>query len=202
MIIRTAEYIGSFPKFTSLPESSAPEFCFWGRSNVGKSSLINYLCNRKGLALTSSTPGKTVNFNLFQINNEFIIVDLPGYGYAQVSKKQRNFWNHEIDKYLKARKTLITVFLLVDISIDIQKTDLEKIQFLGEFQIPFVITFTKSDKIKKAELLHNIETYNAKLHESWENLPPQIMTTAIKNSGKEEILEYISSHLNAQSIKL
>lgn len=197
MIIRSAEYVGSFPKYTSLPDLKEPEYCFWGRSNVGKSSLINYLCNRKDLALTSSTPGKTINFNLFHINQEYYIVDLPGYGFAQVSKKLRTFWSVEIVKYLKSRKNLVSVFLLIDISISIQNADLEKIQYLGENGIPFAIAFTKSDKIKKGELKHNLETYNNRLKENWEQLPPMIMTTAIKNSGKEELLEYISSHLNS-----
>ncbi len=197
MIIRSSEYIGSFPKYGTLPEHKLVEFCFWGRSNVGKSSLINYLCNRKDLALTSSTPGKTINFNLYKINEEFMIVDLPGYGYAQVSKKQRSSWNDEIIKFLKNRKNLVNVFLLVDISISIQKADLERIDFLGENQIPFVLTFTKSDKIKKAELKYNIDQYQKELSESWEKLPPIIITTAIKSSGKDEILDFLSTHLNS-----
>lgn len=197
MIIRSSEYMGSFPTYKSLPEHNYAEFCFWGRSNVGKSSLINYLCHRKDLALTSSTPGKTINFNFFKINDEFIIVDLPGYGYAQVSKKQRSSWNNEIDKFLIQRKNLVNVFLLVDISIGIQKSDIEKIQFLGENQVPFVITFTKADKVKKAELKYNIEQYKNHLLESWETLPTMITTSSAKNSGKEELLNYLSSHVNS-----
>ncbi|MCC6816627.1 MAG: YihA family ribosome biogenesis GTP-binding protein [Saprospiraceae bacterium] len=196
MIIRSAEYIGSFPKFSSLPNENIAEFCFWGRSNVGKSSLINSICNRKELALISSTPGKTVNFNFFKINGEFNIIDLPGYGYAQVSKKQRAFWSVEINKYLLERNQLICIFLLVDISISIQKADLEKILFMGNNEIPFMIVCTKSDKIKKTELNHNIQKYKYALKEYWEEFPEFIITSSIENTGKSDLLNCISSQLN------
>ncbi|MEP7195421.1 MAG: ribosome biogenesis GTP-binding protein YihA/YsxC [Saprospiraceae bacterium] len=200
MLIREANYEGSFPKFSTLPSPRMPEYCFWGRSNVGKSSIINYICNRKDLALISGNPGKTINFNFFNIDNTFHIVDLPGFGYARVSKKMRNLWSVEIDKYLIGRVNLVTVFLLIDCSIPIQEIDLEKISMLGEHHIPFVILFTKSDRCKKIELKHNIQKFKDKLSEQWDELPPLILTSAEKRIGKEEILEYIFLHLNSVEI--
>ncbi|MEO6189230.1 MAG: ribosome biogenesis GTP-binding protein YihA/YsxC [Saprospiraceae bacterium] len=197
MLIRDANYIGSFPKFTSLPTPNLPEYCFWGRSNVGKSSIINLICDRKDLALTSGTPGKTINFNFFNIDSTFIIVDLPGYGYARVSKKMRYSWDEEIQKYFMKREALVSVFILVDISIPIQDSDMERINMLGESSIPFVILYTKSDKCKKLELTKNITNYESKLSEQWEDLPLRILTSAEKRIGKKEILEYMEKYLNS-----
>lgn len=197
MFIQTAEYIGSFPKFSALPKPTLAEYCFWGRSNVGKSSVINYLCNRKDLALTSSTPGKTINLNFFHINNNFYIVDLPGYGYAQVSRSIRNAWNAEIEQYLKKRESLLSVFILVDISIPAQESDLEKISWMGENEIPFVILFTKSDKCRKIELKMQIEKFQNRLLQDWNELPQMILTSAHSRLGREEVLMYISEHLKA-----
>jgi|JI10StandDraft_1071094.scaffolds.fasta_scaffold00373_11 GTP-binding protein len=188
MKIRDVQFIGSFPKFSKIPIFDKPEFCFWGRSNVGKSSMINYLCDRKDLARTSSTPGKTISFNLYQINQELTFVDLPGFGFARVAKSVKEKWDGQIKHYIKERKDLVCVFLLVDISIPIQKNDLEKINFFGDEQTPFCIIFTKSDRCKKLELKKNIETWENKLLEKWEVLPPRILSSVEKRIGKEEIL--------------
>jgi GTP-binding protein len=194
MIIHSAEYIGSFPTFDKLPEISLPEFCFWGRSNVGKSSLINYLFDRKNLALTSSTPGKTININLFHINENIAIVDLPGYGYAQISRSKRTSWLKEIEKYLVNRKNLMNVFLLIDITIPVQKIDLEKINYLGLEGIPFTILFTKSDKCRKIELKHNLKVYELELSKTWENLPIRILTSVENRVGRQDVLEIIEAN--------
>ena len=147
MVIHDVEFYGSFPKFDQVPKSAIPEFCFWGRSNVGKSSMINYLMNRKDLARISSMPGKTQQFNLFQVNNKsYNIMDLPGYGYAKVSKSIHEKWQGQINKYLVQRENLMNVFLLVDISVPPQAIDLEKIGYFGEHEIPFTILFTKSEE--------------------------------------------------------
>lgn len=196
MQFQHARYIGSYPHARSLPDSTLPEYCFWGRSNVGKSSLINYLTQRKELALISSTPGKTINFNFFLIDDRFHLVDLPGYGYARVSRSSRQRWNIEIEKYLQNRKNLICVFLLIDISIAPQKTDLDHIRWMGENHVPFAIIFTKSDKCKKAELKFNINRYEELLKKDWENLPEYFCSSSDKYIGKEEILKFMSLHLS------
>ncbi|MCC7028452.1 MAG: ribosome biogenesis GTP-binding protein YsxC [Saprospiraceae bacterium] len=197
MVIHDVEFYGSFPKFDQVPKSAIPEFCFWGRSNVGKSSMINYLMNRKDLARISSMPGKTQQFNLFQVNNKsYNIMDLPGYGYAKVSKSIHEKWQGQINKYLVQRENLMNVFLLVDISVPPQAIDLEKIGYFGEHEIPFTILFTKSDKCKKMELQKNLDTYQKKLLETWDNLPPIILTSVEKTIGKEAIFEVLDICIN------
>ena len=165
MIIRKAAFLQSNTKVDKLPAANKPEYAFIGRSNVGKSSLINMLTNKKQLAKTSSTPGKTITINHFIINDEWYLVDLPGYGFAQRSKKDRESWKVMLDSYIKNRKNLVCMFVLVDSRIEPQKIDLEFISHLGELQMPFGIIFTKVDKIKDAELQRNVQVYKEKLAE-------------------------------------
>ena len=195
MIIRTATFLQSNTKIDKLPVANKPEYAFIGRSNVGKSSLINMLTNKRQLAKTSSTPGKTITINHFLINDEWYLVDLPGYGFAQRSKKDREAWKVMLDNYIKNRKNLISMFVLVDSRIEPQKIDLEFISHLGELQMPFGIIFTKVDKIKESELQRNVQVYKDKLAEEWEELPPIFITSSEKEIGKEDVLNYIE-HLN------
>jgi len=190
--IQEVEFLGSYPKYTDVPEYKIAEFCFWGRSNVGKSSLINYLCNRKEVARTSSTPGKTQAFNLFKMDHSFLVMDLPGYGYARVSKKKKEFWDREIEKYLKERKNLCLLFLLVDISIEPQQIDIYKINALGKKEIPFYILFTKLDKCKKVKSNMHRQMLEQELLKSWDELPVMIETSAVKSTGREEVLNIIN----------
>ena len=195
MVIRTATFLQSHTKIDKLPVANKPEYAFIGRSNVGKSSLINMLTNKRQLAKTSSTPGKTITINHFLINDEWYLVDLPGYGFAQRSKKDREAWKVMLDNYIKNRKNLISMFVLVDSRIEPQKIDLEFISHLGELQMPFGIIFTKVDKIKESELQRNVQVYKDKLAEEWEELPPIFITSSEKEIGKDDVLNYIE-HLN------
>ena len=195
MIVRTATFLQSNTKIDKLPTANKPEYAFIGRSNVGKSSLINMLTNKRQLAKTSSTPGKTITINHFLINEEWYLVDLPGYGFAQRSKKDREAWKVMLDNYIKGRKNLISMFVLVDSRIEPQKIDLEFISHLGELQMPFGIIFTKVDKIKEGELQRNVQVYKDKLAEEWEELPPIFITSSEKEIGKDDVLNYIE-HLN------
>ena len=191
MIIKKAEFVISNTDPAKCPQDRRPEYAFIGRSNVGKSSLINMLTGRKGLAMTSSTPGKTQLINHFLINDEWYIVDLPGYGYAQRGKKGREKIQEIIDAYLNEREVLTCLFLLLDCRHEPQKIDLEFITRLGEAGIPFAIIFTKIDKISSSKLKENIEKYKAKLLETWEELPPIFITSSEHKTGREEILNYI-----------
>ena len=195
MIIRTATFLQSNTKIDKLPVANKPEYAFIGRSNVGKSSLINMLTNKRQLAKTSSTPGKTITINHFLINDEWYLVDLPGYGFAQRSKKDREAWKVMLDNYIKNRKNLISMFVLVDSRIEPQKIDLEFISHLGELQMPFGIIFTKVDKINNKTLETNLQVYKDKLAEEWEELPPIFITSSEKEIGKDDVLNYIE-HLN------
>ena len=195
MIVRTATFLQSNTKIDKLPTANKPEYAFIGRSNVGKSSLINMLTNKRQLAKTSSTPGKTITINHFLINEKWYLVDLPGYGFAQRSKKDREAWKVMLDNYIKGRKNLISMFVLVDSRIEPQKIDLEFINHLGELQMPFGIIFTKVDKIKEGELQRNVQVYKDKLAEEWEELPPIFITSSEKEIGKDDVLNYIE-HLN------
>ena len=192
MIIKSAEFIVSNQEVSRCPESELPEYAFIGRSNVGKSSLINMLTNHKKLAKTSSTPGKTQLINHFLINDEWYLVDLPGYGFAKTSKKSREQWGQMIHQYLMKRKNLRCTFLLVDIRLEPQKIDLDFIEWMGINQLPFVIIFTKSDKLNKQNLIKNIELYKSTLSEKWAELPQFIVSSSVKTQGKEAILELIS----------
>ncbi|MDR1808982.1 MAG: ribosome biogenesis GTP-binding protein YihA/YsxC [Prevotella sp.] len=191
MIVKDAQFVISNTDFRMCPQDGRAEYAFIGRSNVGKSSLINMLTNRKGLALTSSTPGKTQLINHFIINDDWYLVDLPGYGYAQRGKQGRESIRRIIDSYILNRMELTCLFLLLDCRHEPQKIDLEFIQWLGENGVPFVIVFTKIDKISKSRLHANTQLYLDKLKETWEELPPVFYTSSEHRIGKEEILNYI-----------
>lgn len=191
MIVKQAEFVISNTDPRKCPQDGRPEYAFIGRSNVGKSSLINMLTGRKGLALTSSTPGKTQLINHFLINDEWYLVDLPGYGYAQRGKKGREQIQSIIDFYLEEREVLTCLFVLLDCRHEPQKIDLEFINDLGESGIPFALVFTKTDKISTGKLKENRANYEAKLLETWEELPPIFSTSSEHKKGKEELLAYI-----------
>lgn len=193
MKIKSAEFVISNTDLAKCPQDGKPEYAFVGRSNVGKSSLINMLTDRKGLALTSSTPGKTQLINHFIINNEWYLVDLPGYGYAQRGKKGKEKIREIIDLYLDEREDLTCLFVLLDCRHEPQTIDLEFINKLGESGIPFALIFTKTDKISHGKLKTNIEIYKNKLLETWEELPPLFCTSSSHKKGRDEVLDYIES---------
>ena len=178
---------------TKAPKDRIPEYAFIGRSNVGKSSLINMLMGRKGLAKTSGKPGKTQLINHFKINDNWFLVDLPGYGYAQISKKKRTIFQYFIENYFKERQQLVCTFVLIDSRHDPQKIDLEFMQFLGENKIPFCIVFTKADKLGSSKLNKQIISYKKKLLTSWETLPTSFITSSSTGLGKDEFLEFIAA---------
>ena len=191
MEIKKAEFLMSNTRIDRLPNDNIPEYAFIGRSNVGKSSLINMLVQRRGLAKTSSVPGKTVAINHFIVNDAWYLVDLPGYGYAQHSKKQRDAWRIMINNYITQRRNLVCTFVLVDSRIEPQNNDLGFLGWLGENQMPFCIVFTKADKVSKAELDKNVEAFKTRLLEDWEELPPIFITSSEKKQGRDEVLDYI-----------
>ena len=191
MIIKDAQFVISNTDYRKCPQDQKPEFAFIGRSNVGKSSLINMLTNRKGLAMTSAKPGKTQLINHFIINDEWYLVDLPGYGYAQRGKDGRERIKTIIEDYILEREALTNLFLLLDSRHEPQKIDLEFIEWLGENAIPLAIVFTKIDKLSKSRLNENMTVYLNKLHETWEELPPIFHTSSEAKIGGEEILDYI-----------
>ena len=192
MLIKTAEFTISAPVVGMCPKDTKPEYAFIGRSNVGKSSLINMLTNNKKLAKTSSTPGKTLLINHFIINREWYLVDLPGYGFAKRSKSEVQRLDQMIRGYILQREQLVNVFVLVDIRLEPQKIDLEFMQWLGESGIPFSILFTKADKLTKAKARASVEAYEKKLLETWEEMPPYFVTSAENKEGREEVLDYIA----------
>ncbi len=191
MIIKDAKFVISNTDYRKGPSDGKPEYAFIGRSNVGKSSLINMLTNRKGLAMTSSTPGKTQLINHFIINDEWYLVDLPGYGYARRGKEGREQIRGIIDSYIKNREQLTCLFVLLDCRHEPQKIDLEFINWLGEEEVPFAIIFTKTDKLGKNKLTENTSSYLNKLKETWEELPPVFYTSSEHRLGGEAILDYI-----------
>ena len=191
MKIRVAEFVVSNTEVTLCPKNRIPEYAFIGRSNVGKSSLINMLLARKDLAKTSGKPGKTQLINHFKINNEWFLVDLPGYGYAQVSKKKRAKFQRFIECYFKERAQLVCAFVLVDARHDPQKIDLEFMRFLGEHQIPFCIVFTKADKLSSSKLNHQVASYKKKVLQFWEEMPMYFITSSTNNFGRDEFLNFI-----------
>ncbi len=200
MEIKTAEFTLSAPRVSMCPGDNRPEYAFIGRSNVGKSSLINMLCNNRRLAKTSSTPGKTLLINHFIINREWYLVDLPGYGFAKRSKTEIAKLEQMIQGYILQREQLVNVFVLVDIRLEPQRIDLEFINWLGTSNVPFSIVFTKADKLSAAKVKANVEAYKVKLGETWEELPPIFVTSSEKKQGRQEILDYIgmiNSSLNA-----
>ncbi|MBI6115647.1 ribosome biogenesis GTP-binding protein YihA/YsxC [Salegentibacter maritimus] len=193
MKINSAEFVVSNTRVDKCPDSKLPEYAFIGRSNVGKSSLINMLTGRKALAKTSAKPGKTQLINHFLINKEWHLVDLPGYGYAKVSKSTKRTFQKFITAYFDKRKQLICAFVLIDSRHDPQPIDMEFMQWLGEHQVPFCIIFTKADKLKPKVLEKNINNYQEKMLEIWEEMPEFFISSASAKLGQEEILEYIDS---------
>ncbi|RBP32053.1 GTP-binding protein [Oceanihabitans sediminis] len=199
MKIKSAEFVMSNSDVAKCPKNNIPEYAFIGRSNVGKSSLINMLTSRKSLAKTSGRPGKTQLINHFLINEEWYLVDLPGYGYAKVSKSAKKTFQKFITQYFALREQLVTGFVLVDIRHKPQPVDLEFMQWLGENGIPFSIIFTKADKLKPKAIENHVEDYKNILLETWEEMPNYFITSSSKDIGKEEVLEYIDS-LNANMV--
>lgn len=191
-MIKSAEFVISNSDVRKCPQDGKPEYAFIGRSNVGKSSLINMLTDRRKLAMTSSTPGKTLLINHFVINGEWYLVDLPGYGYAKRSKSQNEKLQEIISGYILGREQMTTLFVLIDCRHEPQKIDLEFIEWLGENGIPFSIVFTKADKLTRATLAANIAAYKQRLLEEWEELPPIFITSAESKTGRDELLQYIS----------
>ena len=190
-MIKNATYIISSPDVKDCPRSVLPEYAFIGRSNVGKSSLINMLCHNPKLAKTSQKPGKTLLINHFLINDCWHLVDLPGYGYAQAGQKQREALRRMIERYCLLREQLVCLFVLIDCRHEAQKIDLEFINWLGENEVPFAIVFTKGDKLGKVRLKENVEAYKARLLEYWEELPPVFVTSSETGLGGEELTNYI-----------
>jgi len=197
MIIKEATFISSNTSVAQCPTTDLPEYAFIGRSNVGKSSLINMLTNKSKLAKTSSFPGKTQLINHFKINDNWYLVDLPGYGWAKVSKESREQWQKMIKAYLQQRQNLACVFLLIDSRHEPQKSDLEFIELLGSLQIPFVLVFTKTDKQSDFKTHQAVEIYKNKLLETWDELPQLFLTSASEKKGRDEILNFIDQ-VNAE----
>ena len=191
MKIKSAEFVMSNSNVINAPKDRIPEYAFIGRSNVGKSSLINMLMERKDLAKISGKPGKTQLINHFKINDSWFLVDLPGYGYAQVSKKKRVIFQYFIENYFKEREQLVCTFVLIDSRHDPQKVDVDFMQFLGENQIPFCIVFTKADKLGSSKLNQQITKYKKKLLQHWESLPTSFLTSSSTSLGRKEFLDFI-----------
>lgn len=193
MEIKSAEFVISNTDVRKCPEGTRPEYAFIGRSNVGKSSLINMLTARKGLAMTSQKPGKTLLINHFLINKEWFLVDLPGYGFAQRGKEGRENIRRIIESYVLQRPQLTCLFVLLDCRHEPQKIDLEFMEWLGENEVPFAIIFTKIDKISRGRLTENLNKYKERLLETWEELPPILLSSSETKDGREEVLDYIQS---------
>ena len=195
MHIKSAKFVISNTDVRKCPEGNLPEYAFIGRSNVGKSSLINMLTNHKGLAMTSSTPGKTLLINHFLINEEWYLVDLPGYGFAQRGMAQREQLRQIIESYILGREQLVCLFVLIDCRHPAQKIDLEFMEWLGENGVPFTIIFTKTDKIGRGRLKENIKAYQEAMPGTWEELPPMMCSSSENKEGREEILDYIEQYI-------
>ena len=191
MEVKSAEFVVSSPAVSLCPKDSKPEYAFIGRSNVGKSSLINMLCRHKGLAKTSATPGKTLLINHFIINREWYLVDLPGYGFAKRSKKEIQKLDQMIRGYILGRQQLVNTFVLVDVRLGPQPIDLEFMNWLGLSAVPFAVLFTKADKLSALQVRQRVEAYRQKMLETWEEMPPHFVTSAEKGLGREEVLSYI-----------
>jgi GTP-binding protein len=199
MEIKQAEFVSSESDVRKCPAPSKPEFAFIGRSNVGKSSLLNMLTNRKNLAKTSNKPGKTQTINHFIINDEWYLVDLPGYGYASVSKEKRAGFGKIIENYVLKRENLHCLFILIDSRLEPQKIDLAFIQWVGEKEIPLCLVFTKADKLTKNQLNRNMSIYESTLRKQWEELPSMLVTSSETQMGKEDVLSFIEKALAEQS---
>lgn len=193
MIVKSAEFHISNSRADRCPDTTIPEFAFIGRSNVGKSSLINMLTARKSLAKTSATPGKTLLINHFMINNEWYLVDLPGYGYAKRGKREMEKLSQIIQHYVLERQQLTCLFVLIDSRHEPQRIDMEFIEWLGENGVPFGIIFTKADKPKRGELNNNVKRFMARLSEQWEELPPHFITSSQSGMGRDEVLGYVEA---------
>jgi GTP-binding protein len=199
MDILQAEFVISNTEVSKCPQNDKPEFAFIGRSNVGKSSLINMLTNRKDLAKTSSTPGKTQTINHFMINKAWYLVDLPGYGYAQVSKSNRENWSRMIDEYFRLRTNLYCTFILIDARLEPQASDVNFINRLGQMEIPIALVFTKIDKLKQSELAKTRSQFEKELLKTWDELPPIFVTSAEKKTGRKPMLNFIETALKARN---
>jgi len=197
-LIQSAKFIGAFPKTDDCPTTNLSEFAFIGRSNVGKSSLINLLTNRKDLAKVSKTPGKTQTINFFLIDESWYLVDLPGYGYARVSKSTREVFSKMIKYYISHREQLLNLFVLIDATITPQKIDLDFINWLGEMRIPFSIIFTKTDRDKTLAIQKNVKLFKQKMLESWTALPPMFLTSSEKNRGGKEVIDFIKNSMSEE----
>lgn len=200
MIIKSAEFVVSNTNPDKCPKDNRPEYAFIGRSNVGKSSLINMLCGKR-IAMTSATPGKTLLINHFLVNNEWYLVDLPGYGYAQRSKKMIDKITNIIESYIQKRESLVNLFVLIDSRLEPQRIDLEFIEWLGENGIPFSLIFTKTDKLSRSKVKSNIDVFMKRLSEQWEELPIYFETSSEKGIGKDFVLDYIENINNSLKIK-
>jgi GTP-binding protein len=198
MEIISAEFIISNTQVDKCPPSDKPEFAFIGRSNVGKSSLINMLTHRKNLAKTSSTPGKTQTINHFLINKKWYLVDLPGYGYATVSKSTKEGWSQMIESYFKQRENVFCTFILIDSRLEPQKKDIEFINWLGGLGIPIALVLTKIDKIKQSELAKSKKNFETRLLNDWEELPPIFITSAEKKTGRDHLLDFIEQAIKKE----
>lgn len=196
MQIKSAQYLMSNDDYRKCPKPDMPEFAFIGRSNVGKSSLINMLTSNSKLAKTSASPGKTQKINHFVINNSWYLVDLPGYGYAKVSKSQRDVFRKMIEGYILNRQNLVNLFVLVDSRLEPQNIDVEFINWLGASRVPFTIIFTKTDKIGSNVLAAKVDAYKEHLLQTWESLPDMLLSSAVSKMGQEEILDYIQNIIN------
>jgi len=196
MLIKSAEFVMSNTDPGLCPETDRPEFAFIGRSNVGKSSLINMLMGKKDLAKTSSEPGKTRLINHFIVNDDWFLVDLPGYGYAKALRSSREKWIKFIRKYILERENLYCVMVLLDIRVEPQQNDLDFMNWLGENEIPFVMVFTKMDKLGKVVVEKNLATYHEEMFKSWEELPQIFITSAEKGTGREELLDFIEGTIH------
>ncbi|HUC83056.1 MAG TPA: ribosome biogenesis GTP-binding protein YihA/YsxC [Flavisolibacter sp.] len=196
MEIIHASYLISSPSFDKCPQPDRPEYAFIGRSNVGKSSLINMLCKKKEVAKTSITPGKTQLINHFEVTGsdrqQWYLVDLPGYGFAKVAQSQRKNWQKMIKDYIQKRENLVNLFVLIDSRLEPQKIDLEFINQLGEWQMPFAIVFTKADKSTQKETAKNVNQFLQALKETWEEAPPHFVTSAVKHLGAKQLLKFIA----------
>jgi len=192
MKINKAEFVTSSVKIDQCPEPDKPEYAFIGRSNVGKSSLINMLTGRKKLAKVSGSPGKTITINHFSIDDAWYLVDLPGYGFAKRSKSERSKWEKMIRNYLIRRNNLLTVFLLIDLRHEPQSNDLAFMEWLADSQIPFTILFTKADKLKKMQVEKNLQFYKKSMAQHWSELPQMIITSSVDGTGKENIIDFIA----------
>lgn len=196
MIIRSASFVSSSNSIEQCPMTGKPEFGFIGRSNVGKSSLINMLTGRKNLARISGSPGKTRTINHFLINDNWYLVDLPGYGYARVASATRSSWIKAVEEYILKRNTLISLFLLIDSRISPQASDLSFIEFLGLNQIPFARVFTKTDKLPETKLKNAIQMYDIVMSKTWDEMPSTFISSTVKKTGRDDILGYIEETFN------